>query len=44
MKKAYETAMANIDELNEIAQKANNDAFAIVKARVEASMKEFSPK
>ena len=44
LKSAYETAMANLDELNGIAQKANNDAFSIVKARIEASMKEIAPK
>jgi phasin family protein len=40
-KKAYETALANVNELTEAAQKANADAFEIVKARVEASVKEL---
>lgn len=40
-KKAYETALANVNELTEAAQKANAEAFEIVKARVEASVKEL---
>ena len=40
-KKAYETALANVNDLTEAAQKANADAFEIVKARVEASVKEL---
>lgn len=40
-KKAYETALANVNELTEAAQKANADAFEIVKARVEASVQEL---
>ena len=39
--KAYETALANVNELTEAAQKANADAFEIVKARVEASVKDL---
>ena len=39
--KAYETAVANVTELSEMANKANSDAFEIVKARIEASVKEM---
>ena len=40
-KSAYETALKNMNELTEAAVKANADAFEIVKARVEASVKEL---
>ena len=40
-KKAYEGAMADLNELAEIAQKANVEAFAVIKDRVEASMNEL---
>ena len=40
-KKSYETALANVNDLTEAAQKANADAFEIVKARVETSVKEL---
>ncbi len=40
-KKVYEDAMANLNELAEIAQKANADAFAVIKDRVEASFTEL---
>lgn len=40
-KKAYETALANVNDLTDAAQKANAEAFEIVKARVEASVKEL---
>ena len=38
---AYEEALANINLLAEMAQKANTEAFEVVKARVEASVKEM---
>ena len=41
VKKSCEDAMANLNELAEIAQKANNDAFTVIKDRVEASFKEL---
>lgn len=40
-KKAYEGAMANLNEMAEIAQKANTDAFAVIKDRVEESLTEL---
>ncbi len=40
-KKAYEDAMANLNELAEIAQKANTEAFAVIKNRVEESFSEL---
>lgn len=40
-KKVYEEAMTNLTELAEIAQKANADAFAVIKNRVEASFAEM---
>ena len=40
-KKAYEGAMANMNEVAEIAQKANTEAFAVIKDRMEASFTEL---
>ena len=40
-RKVYEDAMANLNELAAIAQKANTDAFAVIKDRVEASFGEM---
>ena len=39
--KAFETAVANAKDLAEAAQKANADAYEIVKARIDASVKEL---
>lgn len=39
--KAFETAVANARELAEAATKANEDAFNIVRSRVEASIEEL---
>lgn len=39
--KAFESAVANAREVAEAAQKANEDAFKIVQARVEASIEEL---
>jgi phasin family protein len=39
--KAFETAVANARDLAEAARKANEDAFKIVQARVEASIEEL---
>ncbi len=40
-KKSYEDAMTNLNELAEIAQKANTEAFAVIKDRVEESFTEL---
>lgn len=40
-RKAYETAVANVSELTELAQKANTEAFNIMKDRIEESLKEL---
>lgn len=40
-KKAYEGAMADLNELVEIAQKANTEAFSVIKDRVEESFSEL---
>ena len=40
-KQAYEGAMADLNELVEIAQKANADAFAVIKGRVEEGFAEL---
>jgi len=40
-KKAYEDALANLNELAEIAQKTNTEAFTVIKDRVEASFEEM---
>lgn len=40
-KKAYEGAMADLNELVEIAQKANTEAFTVIKDRVEESFSEL---
>jgi len=40
-KKAYEDVMANLNELAEIAQKANTEAFTVIKDRVEESFAEL---
>ncbi|MEM7547022.1 MAG: TIGR01841 family phasin [Pseudomonadota bacterium] len=39
--KAFETAVANARDLAEAAQKANEEAFNIVRSRVEASIEEL---
>lgn len=39
--KAYEAAIANAQELAEAARRANQDAYDIVKARIEESVKEL---
>lgn len=39
--KAFETAVANAKELAEAAQKANAEAYEIVRARIEASVEEM---
>ena len=41
MKSAFEKAAAQINELAEMAQKANTGAFEIVSARAEAAVAEF---
>jgi len=41
VKKSYEDAMANLNELAEIAQKANTEAFTVIKDRVEATFNEL---
>ena len=41
VRKTYEDAMANLNELAEIAQKANAEAFAVIKGRVEESFSEL---
>jgi len=40
-KAAFDKAMADVQELAEMAQKANTDAFAIVKDRFEEQLAEF---
>ena len=40
-KKVYEDALANLNELAEIAQKTNTEAFIVIKDRVEASFEEM---
>lgn len=40
-KKAYEGAMADLNQLVEIAQKANTEAFTVIKDRVEESFSEL---
>lgn len=40
-KKAYEGAMADLNELVEMAQKANTEAFTVIKDRVEESISEL---
>lgn len=40
-KKTYEGAMANLNELAEMAQKANTEAFTVIKNRVEESLSEM---
>lgn len=40
-RKAYEMAVANITELTELAQKANTDAYEIMRKRIEDSMEEL---
>ncbi len=41
MKAAFEKAAADVKELAELTQKANTDAFEIVKARAEEAVAEF---
>jgi phasin family protein len=41
MKAAFEKAAANVNELAEVAQKANAGAFEIVKTRAEEAVAEF---
>jgi phasin family protein len=41
-RKAYDKAVANLTELTDAARKANEEAFEIVKSRVEAGIKEIS--
>ena len=41
MKAAFEKAAADVNELAEVAQKANTGAFEIVKARAEDAVAEF---
>lgn len=41
MKAAYDKALANMNELAEMAQKTNTDAFGVLKGRIEASIEEF---
>lgn len=43
-RKAYDKAVANLTELTNAARKANEEAFEIVKSRVEAGIKEMTPK
>ena len=40
-KKTYQGAMADLNELVEITQKANTEAFAVIKDRVEESFSEL---
>ena len=37
-RKAYETALANVTELAELAQKANTEAFTIMQDRIQATI------
>ena len=41
MKAGYEKALASLNELAETAQKANTEAFEILRARIEASIEEL---
>lgn len=41
MRTAFEKAVADVQELGEMAQKANMGAFDVIKARVEEAMEEF---
>lgn len=41
MKAGYEKALSSLNELAETAQKANTDAFEILRARIEASIEEL---
>ena len=41
LKQGYEKALASLNELAETAQKANTEAFEIIRARIEASLEEL---